>query len=363
MTCKGYKILVLNPGSTSTKIALFEDEREVFRKEIEHPSQELSRFPRVLDQLEFRREAILETLKENHVEVKELSAIAARGGPLPPVSGGAYVVNEKMLEVLRSDKIPEHASSLAALIAYDIASPLGIPAMIYDAVSTDEMEEIARLSGMPEIERPSLSHALNSRAVARMVAEKLGKRYGEVNVIVAHLGGGITVTIHSKGRIIDVVSDDEGPFSPERAGRVPCRILIDLCYSGQYDHQTMRKKLRGQGGLVAYLGTSNAIEIEERISNGDQYAELVYKAMAYQIAKSIGELATVTCGKVDGIALTGGLAHSQLLAKWITERVSFIAPVEVYPGGFEMEALALGCLRVLRGEEEAKDYEGPCIRP
>ncbi|MGB9858468.1 MAG: butyrate kinase [Moorellaceae bacterium] len=356
MTPKAYKILVLNPGSTSTKIALFEDEEEVFRKEIEHPHEELSRFPRVLDQLEFRKAAVQQTLSENRIDLKDLSAVAARGGALPPVSGGAYIINEKMLEVLRSDKIPEHASNLAALIAYDLASPLGIPAMIYDAVSTDEMEEIARLSGMPEIERPSLSHVLNSRAVARKIAGRLNKDYREVNVIVAHLGGGITVTVHAGGRIIDLVSDDEGPFSPERAGRVPCRILIDLCYSGQYDHQTMRKKLRGRGGLIAYLGTSNALEVEERIKAGDRYAELVYKAMAYQIAKAIGELATVVHGKVDRIALTGGLAHSRLLTGWITERVTFIAPVEVYPGGFEMEALALGCLRVLRGEEQAKEY-------
>nr|WP_277998798.1 butyrate kinase [Moorella sulfitireducens] len=348
--------MVINPGSTSTKIGLFENENEIFRREIEHPAQELARFPRVIDQIEFRKNTILQVLAEHNFEVKELSAIAARGGALPPVAGGAYTVNARMLEVLRSDKIPEHASNLAALIAYEIAAPLGIPAMIYDAVSTDEMDEIARISGMPEIERPSLSHVLNSRVVARKVAGSLNKEYRDVNVIVAHLGGGITITIHSGGRIIDVVSDDEGPFSPERAGRVPCRILIDLCYSGQYDHQTMRKKLRGRGGLIAYLGTSNAPEIEERIKNGDDYACLVYQAMAYQIAKAIGELATVVKGKVDRIAITGGLAHSKLLTGWIIERVSFIAPVQVYPGAFELEALASGCYRVLTGEEQAKVY-------
>ena len=221
----------------------------------------------------------------------------------------------------------------------------------------DELQDIARISGMPAIGRDSLSHCLNMRAVARKLAAERGKEYSSLSLIVAHLGGGITVSMHHKGCMIDIVSDDEGPFSPERAGRVPCRRLIELCYSGQYNHEIMRKMLRGNGGLVAYLGTNNAQEVEARINKGDRAAALIYQAMAYQIAKAIGELATVVQGKVDGIVLTGGIAHSKMLTGWIAESVGFIAPVSIFPGENELESLALGALRVLRGEEPAHEFD------
>jgi len=276
---------------------------------------------------------------------------------LPPLQGGAYRVNEAMIDRLRHRPTSEHASNVAAIIAYEIASPVHIPAYIYDAISVDELEAIARVTGMPAISRTSLCHTLNMRAVARKVATAHQKEYNDLNLIVAHLGGGITVSLHHKGKMIDIVSDDEGPFSPERAGRVHCRLLIDLCYSGKYDHQTMRKMLRGAGGLVAYLGTNSAIEVQERISKGDKEAALIYNAMAYQIAKAIGELATVVKGQIDGIALTGGLAYSTMLTAWIGERVKFLAPVSVVPGENELESLALGAGRVLRGEEPAHEYD------
>jgi butyrate kinase len=251
--------------------------------------------------------------------------------------------------------VVEHASNLGAILAFHLAQPLGIPAYIYDPITVDELEDIARLSGLAELERKSAWHALNGRAVALKCAAAIGMQYGNVNLIVAHLGGGISIGIHRHGRVVDMMRDDEGSFSPERAGRVPCGDLIELCYS--IDRDTMRKKLRGRGGLISYLGTSSALEIEERIAKGDARAKLIYEAMAYQIAKGIGDLSTVVYGEVDAIALTGGIAGSALITGWIRERVEFIAPVHVFPGENELEALAQGTLRVLRGEEIAHEYD------
>jgi butyrate kinase len=357
MEDKKILILAINPGSTSTKIGVFLNEKQVHRKSIEHASEDLARYPRVVDQYEIRKDAVLDCLNEWKIKAEDLSVVVARGGAMPPIKGGAYRVNEKMVGLLKTDKLPEHASNVAAVIAYDIAAPQGIPAMIYDGVSTDELSEVARISGMADIDRVSLSHALNTRAVARKVAQDIGKSYQQANLIVAHLGGGITVSLHKQGRMVDIVSDDEGPFSPERAGRVPCRQLIDLCYSGRFDHSTMRKKLRGKGGLVSYLETNNAQQVQKMVENGDKKAELIYYAMAYQIAKAIGELATVVQGKVDRIVLTGGIAYSEQLTGWISENVSFIAPVLVVPGENELEALALGGLRVVREEEGAHEFD------
>jgi len=257
---------------------------------------------------------------------------------------------------LKYRPLREHVSNVAAGIAYEIAGELGIPAYIYDGISVDEFEDIARISGMPAIERHSLVHTLNMRAVAIKTAAAIGRHYADLNLIVAHLGGGITISVHRQGKMIDIVSDDEGPFSPERAGRVPCQQLVDLCFSGQYDHRTVVRMMRGNGGLVAYLGTTDAIEVEKRIAGGDQKAELVYQAMAYQVAKGIGELATVVNGKVDAIILTGGLAHSKMLTGWIAARVEFIAPVRIVPGENELEALAHGVYRVMAGEEAAHEF-------
>jgi butyrate kinase len=261
-----------------------------------------------------------------------------------------------MVDRVENRPIMEHASNLAAPIAYGIAKKVGIPSYIYDCVMADELPDIARISGMPDIPRTSSSHVLNTRAMAIKAANNRGMKYEKMNIIVAHLGGGISINVHEKGRIIDLVSDDEGPFSPERAGRVPCRDLINLCYSGKFDKKTMQRKLRGNGGLRAYLNTIDAREVEQMIEEGNEEAKLVYEAMAYQIAKGIGELATVIEGNVDAIILTGGIAYSKMLTDWIVKRVKFIAPVEILAGENEMESLAFGALRVLRGEESARQY-------
>lgn len=352
----GYKILAINPGSTSTKISLYEDEREVFTKKLDHPLEEIEKFENVEDQLNMRNELVMAFLKEKNFDLKELSAVVARGGMLPPVKTGAYVINDLMVDRVENRPIMEHASNLAAPIAYGIAKQVGVPSYIYDCVMADELPDIARISGMPDIPRTSSSHVLNTRAMAIKAAKEQGKNYEDMNIIVAHLGGGISINVHEKGRIVDLVSDDEGPFSPERAGRVPCRELINLCYSGKYDKKTMQRKLRGNGGLRAYLNTIDAREVEQMIAEGSEEAKLVYEAMAYQIAKGVGELATVIEGNVDIIILTGGIAYSKMLTDWIVRRVKFIAPVEIFAGENEMESLAFGALRVLRGEETAKVY-------
>lgn len=351
-----YKILAINPGSTSTKIALYEDEKEIFVKTLDHPVELIDSFDNVEDQLQMRKEVVMSFLKEQNFDINELSAVVARGGMLPPVKSGAYTINDLMVDRVENRPVMEHASNLAAPIAYGIAKEVGAPSFIYDSVMTDELLDIARISGSPEIPRTSASHVLNTRAMAIKYAKSKGKRYDELNIIVAHLGGGISINIHSGGKIIDLLSDDEGPFSPERAGRVPCRELINLCYSGKYDKRTMHKKLRGNGGLRAYLNTLDAREVEKMINEGNEEAKLVYEAMAYQIAKGIGELATVVNGEVDVIILTGGIAHSKMLTSWIKQRVSFISHVEIMAGENEMESLAYGALRVLRGEEESKEY-------
>ncbi|NLY66818.1 MAG: butyrate kinase [Tissierellia bacterium] len=352
-----YKILAINPGSTSTKIAIYEDERELFTTSLEHSPEEIEKYDSIQDQFEMRRDAVLNFLEEKGFDIRELAAVVGRGGMLPPVKTGAYEVNELMLKTLRERPYMEHASNLGAPIAYEIAKAAGVKAYIYDSVRADEMTDIARISGMPDIPRMSTSHVLNTRAVAMKVAKKYGKRYDEMNFVVAHLGGGISLNVHEKGRIVDIVSDDEGAFSPEGSGRVPCRLLIELCYSGKYDKKAMLKKLRGNGGLKAYLRTTDARKVERMIEAGNEKARLVYEALAYQVAKNIGELATVVAGKVDAIILTGGLAHSKMLTSWIKKRVEFIAPVEIVAGENEMESLAYGILRVLRGEEEARIYK------
>jgi butyrate kinase len=349
------KVLVINPGSTSTKIAVYDDERPVFSVTIEHGRDVLDRYPSIASQYPLRLEAVKSAMTRQGVDAGELAAVAGRGGHLPPVRSGAYRVNKAMVDRLENRAVVEHAANLGAIIAFELAEPLGIPAYIYDPITVDELEDIARLSGLAEIERKSAWHALNGRAVALRCAAAIGRPYPEVNLIVAHLGGGTSISVHRHGRVVDMMRDDEGPFSPERAGRVPCGDLLELCYSR--DRNDMRRKLRGGGGLISYLGTSSALEIEGRIANGDSRAKLVYEALAYQVAKGIGDLATVVRGDVDAIALTGGIAGSALITTWIRERVEFIAPVHLFPGENELEALAHGVLRVLRGEETAHEYD------
>lgn len=354
---KIYKIVAINPGSTSTKVALYENEKEVLKNTIEHSNEELAKYDRVADQYEMRKEAVLNLLKDANVDVNELSAIVGRGGNLPPVKSGVYVVNELMVDRLLHRPMLEHPANLGAAIAYEIAKPLGIPAYINDAVAVDELQDIARISGHPRLPRRSRMHILNMRAAARKYGEKVGKRVEDLSLIVAHIGGGLTTSVIEKGKIIDYVSDDEGAFSPERSGRLSITDMINFIFDNGYDRNTMIKMIRRESGLIGHLGTNKATEVEERIKNGDQKAELVYKAMAYQIAKEIGELATVLKGKVDCIIITGGIAYSKMMTEWICERVSFIGPIEIMPGENELESLALGGLRVLTGQEEAHEYD------
>ena len=353
------RVLVINPGSTSTKVAVFEGEKPLFTEVLRHDAEELKKFKKIVDQYEFRRDIVLNLLKEKEIPLSSLSAVVGRGGLIKSVPGGTYLVNEKMLHDLRIGLQGEHASNLGGILAYEIANPLGIPAFIVDPVVVDEMDDLARISGLPEIERKSIFHALNQKSVARKAASDLGKRYEDVNFIVVHLGGGISIGAHRRGRVVDVNNalNGDGPFAPERAGGLPTQALVDMCFSGKFTLEEMLKKLAGKGGLVSHLGTNDARKVEKMIEEGDEHAKLIYEAMAYQIAKTIGEMATVLKGDVDAIILTGGLAYSKMLTEWVKERVSFIAPVKIYPGENEMEALALGALRVLRGEEKAKIYE------
>lgn len=353
----GYKILAINPGSTSTKIALYEDEKEILVKTLDHPFEEIEKYEKVMDQFQMRKGIVLLFLKENGYDINKLDAVVGRGGMLPPVKSGAYKVNDLMVDVLVNRPFQEHASNLGASIAYEIANSIGKMAYIYDSVKVDEMNPIARISGMIAIPRSSTSHVLNSRAMAMKIAKKYNKKYVDMNFVVAHMGGGVSLSVYEKGQLVDVIADDEGPFSPERSGRVHCRALVNLCFSGQYDKKTIDKMLSGNGGLKAYLGTVDAREVEKMIENGNEDAKLVYEAMAYQIAKGIAELSSVVKGNVDAIILTGGIAYSKILTGWIKERIEFIAPVEIMAGENEMESLVLGTLRALKGEEEAREYK------
>lgn len=351
-----YRILAINPGSTSTKVAVYEDEQEILCSALDHPIEALEEFEHVQDQFDMRRQVIDTFLKDNGIQAESLSAVVGRGGILPPVKSGAYMVNALMVDRLKNRPVLEHASNLGPLIAYEMAKAIKKPAYIYDSVAVDELNDLARFSGMPELPRASFCHALNSRAMAMKAAAQMGSSYDEKNFVVAHLGGGASVSVHEKGKMVDILADDEGTFSPERSGRVPCVDLVKLCYSGQYTQQQMLKKLRGNGGIKAYLGTVDVREVERRIEAGDKEASMVLEAFAYQTAKGIAELSSVVCGQVDAIILTGGIAYSKRMVNWITERVGFIAPVQVMPGENEMEALAFGALRVLKGEETAKTY-------
>ncbi|MCR4441990.1 MAG: butyrate kinase [Peptococcaceae bacterium] len=355
---KKERILVINPGSTSTKIAVFEGENVAAEKNIDHDAAVIKKYARVADQLEFRKKAVLDFLQEAGIPAGSLDCVVGRGGLLRPISGGTYLVDEAMCRELQNAE-KEHASNLGALISWEIARPLGICSYIADPVVVDEMEPLARLSGLKGIERKSVFHALNQKAVARQAAAALNKGYGECCLIVAHLGGGISVGAHRNGRVIDVNNalDGDGPFSPERAGGMPVCAVIDLCLHSGLGEKEIKKRLVGGGGLVSYLGTNDARKVEAMIREGNEEARLVFEAMAYQVAKEIGSCAAVLKGRVDAVVLTGGLAHSGMLVGWIRERVEFIAPVLVYPGEGEMEALAAAGLRVLRGEEPPRRYE------
>lgn len=350
--------LVINPGSTSTKVAIFKGEENVIQKNLNHSLEELDKFQKITDQYEYRRDIILDWFRAEAFEPAQLQAVVGRGGLLKPMPSGTYIVTDRMIEDLKIGIQGEHASNLGGIIAKSIADAAGITAYIIDPVAVDEFDDIARISGMPEITRRSLVHALNIKAVAYRVAREMKKEVNELNLIMAHLGGGISIVPVRKGKIIDANNANEmGPLSPERSGGVPVGDLVKLCFSGKYTLAEIKKKITGKGGLVAYLGTNDAREVEEKINNGDKQAKLVYDAMGYQIAKEIGAMATVLEGKADAIVLTGGIAYSKMLTAYIEERVSFIAPVIVKPGEDEMLALNEGVNRVLSGREAAKIYE------
>ncbi|MFD1039195.1 butyrate kinase [Virgibacillus byunsanensis] len=353
-----YRILVINPGSTSTKIGVFENELCIFEKSIRHDTQAIAQYNRVIDQYDFRKKVILEQLNYEGINISKLHAVCGRGGLLRPIEGGTYEVNQPMLQDLKMGYNGEHASNLGGIIAHEIANGLNIPAFIVDPVVVNELDEIAKFSGVPEIPRKSIFHALNQKAVARKAANDMNTTYENVNLIVTHMGGGITIGAHKNGKVIDVNNGlhGDGPFSPERAGTVPAGDLVSLCFSGQYYRDEIMKKLIGQGGLVAYLQTNDAVEVEKRIENGDEAAQQVYEAMAYQIAKEIGSMSTVLSGNIDAIVLTGGLAYGKKFIEMITKRVNWIADTLVYPGENELQALNEGTLRVLRNEEFPKTY-------
>ncbi len=353
------RILSINPGSTSTKIAIYEDKELVYKKSIKHSTEIIQSFDRIYDQYDFRKRAILDTLLEANIELSSLNAIVGRGGMLKPIEGGTYRVNQNMLDYMKEAPRGEHASNLGCVLAKDLGDEVNIPSFIVDPVAVDEMNDIARYTGMPELKRQSLFHALNQKAVALKAANKLGKDYHELNLIIAHLGGGISVGVHELGRVIDVNNalDGDGPMSPERSGSVPVGPLYKLAMSGKYSLKEMKRKNYGNGGLVAYLGTNDGFEINNRVNSGDHQAKFIVDVMCYQIAKEIGSGATVLKGKVDGIILTGGLAYDEIIVGLIKERVSFISDVLVFPGEDEMEALTYGALRVLEGTEIAKEYK------
>ncbi len=355
-----FQILVLNPGSTSTKIAVYENEKSIFLKNIKHISDEIAAFKTVADQYEFRKEVILKELESADIDINKLDAVVGRGGLVKPIESGVYEVNEALKRDLRAGILGEHASNLGGLIAEDIAKTIpNARAFIADPVVVDELEDVARITGCPGMPRQSIFHALNQKAVARLFARTRGFVYEELNLIVAHMGGGISIGAHKQGKVIDVNNaiDGYGPFSPERAGTLPTGPLIKACFSGKYTLEEMKKIVNGKGGLVAHLGTNQAYEVAKRIEKGDKKAELVLSAMSYQIGKAIGGCAAVLKGKVNGIILTGGIANNTFVVNYVKNMIDWIAPLAVYPGEDEMNALMQNALMVLKNEINCKDYK------
>ncbi|MBN2900000.1 MAG: butyrate kinase [Clostridia bacterium] len=351
-------VLVINPGSTSTKVALFAGEENVLQKNLTHSPEELSKFDKITDQFDYRKDMIIDWMKAEGYAIDQLKAVVGRGGLLKPMPSGTYKVTDAMIEDLKIGVQGDHASNLGGIIARSIAELCGVESYIVDPVAVDEFHEVARISGIPQIKRRSLLHALNIRAISIGLADEMNKSLQEMNLVVAHLGGGISVVPLEKGKMIDANNANEmGPFSPERTGGLPVGDLLKMVFSGDYTPQDMKSKLRGKGGLVAYLGTNDVREVQAKIDAGDAKAKLVLDAMCYQIAKEIGMMATVLKGKVDGVVLTGGIAYSNYVTDTITEMVDYIATVYVRPGEDEMKALNEGVMRVENGREMPKIYE------
>jgi len=354
------RIIAINPGSTTTKIAVYQNMNPVYLKTIRHSLEDLKEFDSIIDQLNYRKKIICKELRDAEIKLDLVRAVVGRGGLVKPIESGVYEVNERMIADLTNSPLGEHASNLGGLIASDMAETLpNARAFIADPVVVDELSDIARVSGHPAFRRVSIFHALNQKAVARQHAKSILKHYEDLNLIVVHLGGGITVGAHQKGRVIDVNNglDGEGPFSPERSGTLPVGQLVSMCFSGNYTKQKIKKMIKGEGGLVAYLGTNSAYEIEQKAAAGDEKAMFYYEAMAYQVSKQIGSMCPVLKGNVDGIIITGGIAHSKFFVNMVIERVYRIAPVHVYPGEDEMKALVSNGLMALKGEVKIKVYD------
>ena len=351
------RILVINPGSTSTKMAVYEDTTPLVLRSIPHSTEELSRFNSVTDQFGFRKQLVLDELERTHTEFR-FDAVIGRGGLAKPVAGGVYAINQRMLDDVRT-AVHKHACDLGCIIAYEIAREIpGCRCFIADPGVVDELLPPARISGSPIMPRICIWHALNQRAIARRFATQIGKRYEDLNLIICHLGGGISIAAHDHGRAIDANNalDGEGPFSPERAGSLPAADLIRLCFSGKYTEEQLLKKVAGEAGLIAHLGTNDVKEIQERIAKGDKHAELILDAMIYHTAKHIAAQSAVLCGHIDAILLTGGMARSEYIISRLRRRIGFLAPTYCYPGEDEMQALAMNALSVLQGQVEAKEY-------
>lgn len=353
-----YRILAINPGSTSTKIAVYTDGSPDFTVSIEHTPEELARFENVVDQFDWRKDLIEKELLNRNVDIRSLSAVIGRGGIVSPIESGVYEVNEDLRHDLLHARM-QHASNLGGLIAREIADEIGVKAYIADPVVVDEMMPYARISGLPELPRESVFHALNQKAVARLYCKESGKKYEEQNLIVCHMGGGCTISAHRRGRVIDTTNalDGCGPFSPERSGSLPPGPLVRLCFSGKYTEEELIRKVHGTGGLFAHLGTTSVPEVLDRIQKHDLHAMLILRAMCYTISKEIGAMAVALKGDVDAILITGGIAHSKRITDFIADHVSFIAPIFVYPGENELRALAENAFAVLRGERVPKEYK------
>ena len=352
------KSLIINPGSISTKIGVFEDETLLFEETLRHSTEEIAQYASIVDQKDFRKDIIVNLLKEKDFDIKPLGMVVGRGGMLKPIPGGTYAVTDDLLEDLKIGKQGQHASNLGGILAREIADEIGVPSFIVDPVVVDELCDIARYSGVPELPRTSVFHALNQKAVAKRYAKEAGKAYTDLNLIVVHMGGGVSVGAHQAGKVIDVFNalDGDGAFSPERAGAAPVGALIKMCFSGDYTEKEIYKKFVGGGGLNAYLGTNDMRDVEKMVNEGDAKAKEVRDAFVFQVSKNIGSMATVLCGKVDAIVVTGGIAYDKGVVAGLKERTEWIAPFTVYPGEDELLALVQGGLRVMNKEEEAMVY-------
>ncbi|MDE7283799.1 MAG: butyrate kinase [Lachnospiraceae bacterium] len=352
------KSLIINPGSTSTKIGVFEDETLLFEETLRHSTEEIAQYASIVDQKDFRKDIIVNLLKEKNFDINSLNMVVGRGGMLKPIPGGTYEVSDDLLEDLKIGKQGQHASNLGGILAREIGDSIGVPSYIVDPVVVDELAPVSRYSGVPELPRTSVFHALNQKAVAKRYAKETGKAYDSMNLIVVHMGGGVSVGAHNQGKVIDVFNalDGDGAFSPERAGAVPSGALIKMCFSGQYTEKEVYKKFVGNGGFNAYCGTNDMRDVEKMVQGGDAKAAEVREAFITQVAKDIGSMACVLKGKIDQIIVTGGIAYDKVVVEGLKERAGWIAPMTVYPGEDELLALVQGGLRVLNGEEKAMTY-------